>query len=162
MNDKPPVLINSSVEGLEIAFAIQFNLDRSCACQVWNQGLFKLGRSNIENIIAGARVNGFAIVAITADDVKTRRGESGHSPSDNVILELGLLIGILGLDRTFIVYDRDANPMLPSDLDGVGIATYSLEGHSDKRAALGAACTEIAELIRNSLAVDRPPRLKIV
>lgn len=162
MSKKPPLLIHSSVEGLSIAHVIQVNLDRVCACKVWNQGVFAPGRSNIDSILNEAQAHDYAVIVITADDTKNRRGVEERSPSDNVILEVGLYIGILGLRRTFIVCDRDEQPKLPTNLDGIGVITYSLVGHSSLRAALGAACTEIEELIRNDWILGPPPPVKVV
>lgn len=156
MADKPRVFIGSSSEGLTVARAIQFNMDHIAACTIWNQGVFGLGLANIENLINAARNTEFAVLVITPDDHKSRRGRFGYSPRDNVIFELGLFMGVLGRSRAFIVYDRDRKPMLPTDLDGMGIATYSLDGHSSVRAALGAACTEIEEMITREMVADRP------
>lgn len=160
MSEKPKVFIGSSSEGLTVARAVQFNMDHVAACTIWNQGAFGLGLSNIENLISAARGSQFAILIVTADDYKNRRGRLGYSPRDNVIFELGLFMGILGRSRTYIVYDRDRRPMLPSDLDGMGIATYSLDGHSSVRAALGAACTDMEEMIQRELAASATGRRK--
>jgi predicted nucleotide-binding protein len=50
-------------------------------------------------------------------------GEKVSIPRDNVIFELGLFIGALGKERTFLVCPEDA-PRLPSDLQGIVHVQY--------------------------------------
>jgi predicted nucleotide-binding protein len=58
----------------------------------------------------------FAVLALTPDDMIQSRGKSQESPRDNVLIELGLFIGVVGRKRTFIVYNRAADIKLPSDM----------------------------------------------
>jgi len=151
---RPRVFIGSSAEGLAIARAIQANLDRFAACTIWTQGVFGLGLTNIENLVNATRRHDFAILVASADDIVNRRGRSNATARDNVIFELGLFMGALGRDRTFVVFDRDRRPLLPTDLDGLGGADFSMVGHSDPISALGAPCTAIERMIRDVLAAQ--------
>lgn len=149
---RPQIFIGSSSESLPVAKAIQANLDMTAACTIWTQGVFGLSVSNIENLIDAANNFDFAVLIASSDDMRYKGGSNGYVPRDNVIFEIGLFLGMLGRRRTFIVYDRDRKPKLPSDLDGVCTATYSRDGHSSLLPALGAACTQIeaAILVQNS------------
>jgi hypothetical protein len=87
-------------------------------------------------------------LALTGDDLVASRGRRQPSPRDNVLLEVGLFVGILGRERTFAVCDRAAELKLPSDLAGITLATYQCHADGNLRASLGAACTQIEAAIR--------------
>ena len=141
---KPRVFIGSSTEGLKFAKAIQYNLDHVADCTIWSQGAFGLSRGTLEDLVRGAKNYDYAILVLTADDVTTKRGVTGNSPRDNVLFELGLFIGMLGREHTFMVFDRDTPMDRPSDLAGVTAAAFS-GNRPDKNwiAALGVVCTQL-------------------
>ena len=87
---RPCVFIGSSTEGLEIARAIQVNLDQACELTIWGQGIFGLGGGTLENLVEKLDDFDFAIFVLTPDDLVTSRGRRQESPRDNVLLELGL------------------------------------------------------------------------
>jgi len=66
---------------------------------------------------------------------------------DNVLFELGMFVGGLSRDRTFMLYDRTHPPALPTDLAGVTAATFEPHSSGNLQAALGAACTRIQTAI---------------
>lgn len=76
-------------------------------------------------------------------------------PRDNVIFEIGLFMGHLGRSRTFILHQANAKLKIPSDLSGVTTAMYEWP-REDKscRSAVGAACDNIRETIRDLGASD--------
>ncbi len=65
----------------------------------------------------------FAVLVLTPDDMVQSRGTSSLTPRDNVLFELGLFMGGIGRDRTFVVHDRSQAMRMPSDLAGVTTAT---------------------------------------
>ena len=140
---RPSVFVGSSTEGLKIAEAIQLNLDRACEVTIWSQGVFGLGEGTLEALVDRLENFDFAILILTPDDVTFSRDESKQTPRDNVLLELGLFIGALGRKRTFIVYDRDRELKLPSDLAGVTPASFSIHSDGNLSASLGATTTLI-------------------
>ena len=144
---KPSVFVGSSTEGLAVAEVVQIALDHTCDVQLWNQGVFGVGQVTLESLVATANQHDFAILILTPDDVKTSRGSSDPAPRDNVIFELGLCAGILGIGRTFFVYDRSKDLGLPTDLLGITPATYEHHGSGNLEAALGAACSQIKRQI---------------
>jgi hypothetical protein len=152
------VFVGSSAEGLPVAEAIQLNLDRACEVVIWSQGVFGLSGGTLETLVDKAAGFDFAILVVTPDDMTQSRGESQQSPRDNVLLELGLFIGVLGRKRTFVVYDRSADIKLPSDLAGVTNAGYQPHSTGNRQASVGAACTEIKTSI-TELGPREKPRL---
>jgi hypothetical protein len=149
MSKRPFVFIGSSVEGLKAAKAVQSNLEHSCECQIWHQGLFGLeDGSTLEALVNKLDLFDFAILCLTPDDLTTSRGEEYKSPRDNVVLELGLFLGRLGRERVYIVVNREANAKMPSDLAGVTPASYVDPENGTWESALGTASSAIESAIQ--------------
>ena len=158
---RPSVFVGSSAEGLKIAKALQVLLDHACEVAIWSQGVFGLSQGTLESLVRAFDQFDFAVLVLTADDLITSRDVSGTAPRDNVLFELGLFMGGLGRDRTFIVYDRTGNLKLPSDLAGVTAATYEHHSSGNLQSALGAAATRIEDKIERLGLKDRE-RLKVL
>ena len=140
---RPALFVGSSSEGLRIAEAIQVVLDPVCEVELWAQGIFGLMRGTLESLVMALSRFDFALLVLTADDLTTSRGTEKAAARDNVIFELGLFIGSLSRDRTFMVYDRTNPPALPSDLAGITAATFAPHTSGNLEAALGAPCAKI-------------------
>lgn len=147
---KPRVFIGSSTEGLEVARAIQLNLDHEAEVVVWTDGVFSLSQTAFESLARTLDTVDFGIFVLSADDSVVTRGSTHLVPRDNVIFELGLFAGHLGIDRTFLLHCREKKPFkLPSDLLGITTATFEKHVNGNLQSSLGAACS----LIRNSIRV---------
>lgn len=130
-----------------MADAIQVLLDETCEVEVWSQGVFGLTRGTLESLVLAIDRFDFAILVLTADDLTVSRAVERATARDNVVFELGLFVGGLGRDRTFMVYNRDDSPALPSDLAGIAAATYAPHSSGNMQATLGAATTQIRSAI---------------
>jgi hypothetical protein len=146
---RPIIFVGSSSEGLELAKIIQVLLDRDTDVEIWTQGVFGLTHGTLESLVDAIPRYDFAVLVLTADDLMVSRGTEHQTARDNVLLELGLFIGGLGRDRTFIIYDRGNPPRLPSDLAGVTPVTFQRHSSSNLQASLGAACTQIEQAIKS-------------
>jgi predicted nucleotide-binding protein len=142
---KPKVFIGSSTEGLTIAELIQLNLQHNADVDLWSQGVFGLSMGSLESLVAAVKKYDYAILVLTPDDLIEKRGTSSNSPRDNVLFELGLFMGRLGRDRTFMVYCRDKPMSLPSDLAGVTAATFADRQDGNLQSALGPVCTQVKQ-----------------
>ncbi len=154
--NRPTLFIGSSSEGLPVAEALQICLDSSFEVEIWSQGTFGLSQGNIYALINAGKRFEFAVLVLTPDDIITTKSTTGSSPRDNVILEIGFFLGVLGLERTFIVYDRTADLKLPSDLAGVTCATFVQPNQGTLTRAVGAACTQIKTAARNAPMLPSP------
>src|SRR5207237_263634 len=67
----------------------------------------------------------------------------------NVLFEIGLFIGLLGRERTFIVACEDDHVELPSDLLGATIAKYPRRNDGNLKAALMSPVIAISEAIHH-------------
>jgi hypothetical protein len=144
---RPSVFVGSSSEGLKIASTIQILLDSTCEVELWTQGVFGLSQGTLESLLSAISRFDFAILVLTADDLTIVRDLSKNVARDNVIFELGIFMGSLGRDRTFMLYDRTNKPDLPSDLAGITATTFEPHTTGNLEAALGAPCSKILNLI---------------
>ncbi len=140
---RPALFVGSSSEGLRIAEAVQVGLDQVCEVELWTQGTFGLMQGTLESLVMALSRFDFALLVLTADDLTVSRGAEKAAARDNVLFELGLFIGSLGRDRTFMLYDRTNPPALPSDLAGITAATFAPHVSGNLQAALGAPCANI-------------------
>jgi predicted nucleotide-binding protein len=122
---KPTVFVGSSKEGLEFARAVQRALDGDAEVTLWEDDLFGLGLTSIENLTEALPKFDFAVLLLTPDDTTESRAAESASPRDNVIFELGLFVGSIGRKRTFILRPANSAIKIPSDLSGVTFASFN-------------------------------------
>lgn len=137
---------------MDVAYALQRNLEYESDPTVWDQGVFRPMRQTLTDLVIEARQTDFAVFVFAPDDVADIRGETKAIVRDNVLFELGIFIGALGPERCFIVAPRDApNLHLPSDLLGLEPLRYAADRRDGRlSAALGPASHEILSVIRRS------------
>jgi hypothetical protein len=144
---RPSLFVGSSSEGHRIAQHIQVLLDKSCEVELWTQGVFGLSQGTLESLLLALDRFDFAVLVLTPDDLAVSRDTKKQVARDNVIFELGLFVGAIGRDRTFMLFDRVAPPELPSDLAGITAATFEKHSSGNLEAALGAPSTKIQNAI---------------
>ena len=144
---RPKIFVGSSIEGLKVAQSIQVLLDNSCEVTIWSQGVFGLSQGTLESLVLALDKYDFAILVLTPDDMTTSKEQMTQSPRDNVLFELGLFVGGIGRDRTFIVFDRSKQIKIPTDLAGITFASFQEFADGNLIASLGAPTT----LIQNEI-----------
>ncbi|MGO8600902.1 TIR domain-containing protein [Rhizobium ruizarguesonis] len=148
-NKKPRMFIMSSVEGLDVARAIQSGLQHDVLATVWPDGTFWAGGYPLEALETAVAESDFGVaVALFEDIVETPRGDRKAAIRDNVLFELGLFMGRLSRRRSILVYPKLKGLVLPSDLYGLTPASYALGDERDLEARMGPVCTEIRKIIR--------------
>ena len=145
------VFIGSSTEkGLDIARAVQSELQHDYSVEIWNQNtVFGLGMATIEALEDAVDTYHFGIFVFTPDDKVIKRGQEADVPRDNVIFELGLFIGKLSRFRAFVLQPRGVGLQLPSDLNGMTVASYDPQ-NPNIDAAVGPACRQIRTAIETA------------
>jgi hypothetical protein len=160
---KPLIFIGSSREGLDIAYAVQTILQDDAEVTVWDQNFFQLTYGSLESLEKSIDRYDFAVLILTPDDLVVSRNVTYPAARDNVFIEFGLFMGRLGRDRTFIVYDKNSQPKIPSDLSGITFALYQGD-RSDKNwvAALRPACQQIRQCLNSKEVRKHLPKLNQV
>ncbi len=113
------IFVGSSSEGLTVAKRVSDKIKtKELDVNLWNKNVFNPSENNIEALVEQAKRCDFAILVLTPDDWVRSRGKLDIAPRDNVIFELGLFMGAIGRNRTFLLTTTDTMK-LPSDLDGI-------------------------------------------
>jgi Predicted nucleotide-binding protein containing TIR-like domain len=155
---KPTLFVGSSSESLDVAYAAQKNLEDVAEVVVWTQGIFELTKPYLESLLEALEDTEFGLFIFGADDLIRIRGTEMRTARDNVVFELGLFIGRLGRDCSFILMPKgSADFHLPTDLLGISTATFQPPSRSDRlQAALGPACHDIRVAIRKQTVLRNP------
>lgn len=159
---KPRIFLASSVEGLDVANAINESLDYDAEIVHWKNG-FDLSSYTIDSLMEKSRTVDFAIFVFTPDDVSTIREQSHIVVRDNVLFELGLFIGSLSKERCFIIKPRGINLHFPTDLLGLTPADFDgSRSDNDLTQAVNAPCNKVKkEILRLGLASDDVNFIKV-
>jgi len=152
---KSKVFIGSSVESLDIAYAIQEILSYDAEITVWTQGIFDLSSNALNDLLKALDAFDFGIFVFSAEDIIKIRDQQFSTTRDNVLFEFGLFLGKLGKDRSFFILPKNQPDFhLPTDLIGLTPAIFDLD-RSDNNliAALGPTCNPIRRAIQKLGAV---------
>jgi len=147
-NPRPVVFIGSSTESLEVARAIRSNFNHDdYVVKLWTGTVFRPSRFPIAELEKQIQEADFAVLVLGADDVVESRNKKSDAPRDNVILELGLFMGALSHERTFMIVPRDCDIKIPTDLLGLISLSYKSDKSNDLIDLLGPVCDELREII---------------
>ncbi|MFT3785687.1 MAG: nucleotide-binding protein [Tepidisphaeraceae bacterium] len=140
MANRPTVFIGSSAKSLPWAREVKAELDHDADVTIWAQDVFQPGRYVLPSLVAELDRFDFGIFIAAPDDVVVKNGNAGTVTRDNVIFEMGLFCGRLGVDRTFLFVPRGVpNLTLPSDL--LGLIPFEYDGTGvPSQTAVASAC----------------------
>lgn len=145
---QPVIFIGSSTEGLRVANEVSENFSHDpFVTKVWSHGVFSPGATTIEALERVSSESDFGILVVTPDDHLTLRGSDHLAPRDNVVFELGLLIGSIGRKRTFMLLPRAIDIRIPTDLLGVTPVTLDTAKSDWMSGEVAAACNKIRKTI---------------
>ena len=148
MNPRPVLFVGCSVESVPVARAIQSALEHDpIVVRPWTDGVFTASSFIIESLERELLDVDFAALVLSPDDTVISRNTTNDAPRDNIIFELGLSMGALGHSRTFLIYPRDVDIKIPTDLAGITPLTYKLGPENGLLTAIAAACNEMRAII---------------
>jgi len=143
------IFIGSSAEGLPLAHSLKEKLEESISdfviCEIWKDGkIFSQNKGTLDSLVVASRKYDYGVLVATADDVRKLRGKKAQIPRDNVMFEMGMFLGSLGLTRAFLLVESTTK--LPTDYDGVTVPIFdrNVEGSLDQ------AIKKIATAIQNT------------
>lgn len=127
---KRKLFIGSSKEGLEFAKQLKEKLDNEFVdflqCTVWTDGeIFSSNKGTLEALVKAARRFDYGVLIATKDDIREMRDNISNIPRDNVMFEMGMFLGSLGLTRAFLLAEK--HNTLPTDYNGVTVPTFERE-----------------------------------
>ncbi len=118
---KPKLFIGSSTERLPVARALKDILTDCSEVTVWVEAPeFALGESILDGLMKIADSYDFALLVFGSDDSSMIRGSLSPTVRDNVIFELGLLMGRMGRGRALWLSPQGLKaPNNMTDLEGI-------------------------------------------
>ena len=130
----PNLFIGSSSEALKVAIKVARNLKKHTNPVLWNDNVFILTKTSIENLFSQLENSDFGIFIFNPDDVIRIKGKRYQITRDNVIFELGLFMGKLGRERCIMMLpQKQINLRIPTDLLGIVYSTYDHKRQSIPR-----------------------------
>lgn len=150
---KPRIFIGSSSEGLSVAERVKSFFSPDYDCYLWSDDIFKDNESFMETLVKSASLFDFGIMIFSADDKAVVRDIKYMEPRDNILFEYGLFLGRVGLDRAFVIRDKDAK--IPTDMLGITNTIYEVttdaEGKKIVTDSLEAGLTKLKKQIDESV-----------
>jgi len=144
MNKK--VFIGSSMNGIPIAHAIESLLKENFKVTQWTGAPFNPGKPLVHSLRAIADEADFAIFVFPYQDINTHYFKEEQLRS-NLLFELGLFVGLLGLDRILLIMPKYDLVELPSHLEGLPTFFYDIRKNSDLPSAIAPATSIINRMI---------------
>lgn len=126
------IFVASSSEAYNYAEAVQALLEeKKINAITWKDAEFFIGNTIIESFEKIKFLYDFAIFIFHPDDELNFRNSELKSVRDNVIFELGLFAGFLGIKKCYALIPNNLIIKQPSDLLGVLHANYKYEKNED-------------------------------
>lgn len=152
-NPRPILFIGSSKESLYIAESIRSNLE--CAdlvVRLWTDRVFGASQFPLIELERQIQESDFAVLVLGPDDEVVSRDKKFDAPRDNVVFELGLFMGALTHERTFMIVPDKRDVKIPTDLLGLNALRYEFSDFNAPRSLLTPVCKELRRII-NKLGV---------
>lgn len=132
---KKRIFIGSSSEELETAKIVQKLLENDFDVIIWNENLweksvFKLNSNFLHDLLKAPLKFDFGILIGSPDDKVEVRGKEYLQARDNILFELGLFIGRLGIQRCSFLVHEDVKDL--SDLSGIFISKFNYKNLNNK------------------------------
>ena len=135
MKNRPAlVFIGSSTEALPIAKRIKTIIEANDDKAIVWQDAFLPGQMLLPNLVGLVETYDFGVFVFSPDDVVTSREKSEGAVRDNVLFEVGIFMGGLGVERSFIVEVQKnikSKAHIPTDLQGL-ITARVKESYSEQ------------------------------
>src|SRR5690242_8508798 len=122
------VFIGSSTNGLNTAKAIGSNLvhslnDKAEIC-CWDEDVFIDEQPFLNNLEIIKNSFDFAIIVIDPEDLPGDKDQFHESPMESLLLQVGLFVGSIGIERTFVICALSIKARLSLMYKGLRLITF--------------------------------------
>ncbi|WKV11258.1 CBASS system CD-NTase-associated NAD(+) hydrolase Cap12 [Marivirga harenae] len=150
---KKRIFIGSSSEELKLANSAKVILERDFEVTIWNDSvwdssIFKINNNFLNDLLKASLQFDFGILLGTTDDKVEYRESIVMQPRDNVLFELGLFIGRLGLSKCAFVVDKELKVL--SDISGISLARFE----KGEVSSFTTAISQVGEMFKNQIDSD--------
>jgi hypothetical protein len=133
------VFIGCSSESLNLAGKAKQILSKKFEVVIWNESawdnaVFRLNNNFLNDLIRASLKFDFGLLIGTTDDKVDYRGADKLQPRDNVLFELGLFIGRLGLSNCAFVVDKKLDVL--TDVQGISLARFEKDNEKSFEEAI--------------------------
>lgn len=97
---------------------------------MWDRSVFKLNSNFLHDLLKAPLKFDFGILIGTPDDKVESRGVELMQARDNILFELGLFIGRLGIDKCAYLVEKSVKEM--SDLNGIFLSKFDDSNLAEK------------------------------
>jgi hypothetical protein len=127
------LFIGSSSEAIKFAQIVKKVLDSHFDVTIWDEkvfksSVFKINQNYLTALLKASLEYDFGILIGSKDDLIQCRGSEFLQPRDNVLFELGLFTGRLGISKCAFLVENGAKTL--SDLSGVTLANFETNDES--------------------------------
>lgn len=146
---KKRLFIGSSSEELHLANAAKNILEKDFEVVVWNDkiwdsSVFRINQNFLSDLLKASLKFDFGILIGSKDDKVEYRGKKVLQPRDNVLFELGLFLGRLGLSKCAFIVEKELKVL--SDLQGITLSFFDRSNID----SFGNAVEQVSEVFKNS------------
>jgi len=113
-------------------------------CFLWQDpNVWEPNRSTFENLLRMVSYFDFGVFVATADDLTLTNDKIVIEPRDNVILEMALFLGAMGIDKSFLLVEDGIK--LPTDFSGIYMPSFEKGNDTTIKNACDEYANKIAE-----------------
>jgi len=139
MITKRRLFIGSSTEALSLANEAKSILDEYFDVTIWNDNIwdtavFRINQNFLSDLLKATLKFDYGILLGTKDDVIEYKGKKALTPRDNVLFELGLFTGRLGVAKCAFVIEKELKVL--SDLQGISMARFDRSKPGEFKSAI--------------------------
>lgn len=141
--ERTKVLLMASAQADAVLQVLQETLvSEGFTVRVWQDGLVRRGGLSVQRLQEMAAGMDFAVIVAADSRVAGDDGDAWPSTRDELLLETGVLLGVLGGDRTVLLEAR-GDASAATELNGVVNLSWQPDPARELEAVLAPTCTRL-------------------
>ncbi|MCK5721325.1 MAG: TIR domain-containing protein [Gammaproteobacteria bacterium] len=143
---KAKIFIGSSMNGIAVAHAIESLLKENFKVIQWTGAPFNHSKPLVHSLRAIANEVDLAIFVFPYRDIHNHYFKEEQLRS-NLLFELGLFVGLLGIDRIFLIKPKYESFEFPSHFEGLSTFFHDIRNNKDLPSAIAPAVSIIHRMV---------------